>query len=129
LAARSRLWENILGTGFNFDIKINLGGGAFVCGESTALMASIEGKPGEPRAKYVHTADKGLWNRPSNLNNVETWANVPVIIAKGADWYGHRHGREQGTKIFPGGPGEERRSGGVPMGVHQGYGDSSAASA
>ena len=60
------LGENILGTGFNFDIKINLGGGAFVCGESTALMASIEGKPGEPRAKYVHTVEKGLWNRPSN---------------------------------------------------------------
>ncbi len=95
------LGENILGTGFNFDIKINLGGGAFVCGESTALMASIEGKPGEPRAKYVHTADKGLWNRPSNLNNVETWANVPVIIAKGADWYS-AIGTEgsKGTKIF-----------------------------
>ena len=95
------LGENILGTGFNFDIKINLGGGAFVCGESTALMSSIEGKPGEPRAKYVHTVDKGLWNRPSNLNNVETWANVPVIIAKGADWY-RDIGTEgsKGTKIF-----------------------------
>jgi len=95
------LGENILGAGFNFDIKINLGGGAFVCGESTALMASIEGKPGEPRAKYVHTADKGLWNRPSNLNNVETWANVPVIIAKGADWYSAiGTGGSKGTKIF-----------------------------
>jgi NADH:ubiquinone oxidoreductase subunit F (NADH-binding) len=64
-------------------------------------MASIEGKPGEPRAKYVHTADKGLWNRPSNLNNVETWANVPVIVAKGADWY-RNIGTEgsKGTKIF-----------------------------
>jgi NADH:ubiquinone oxidoreductase subunit F (NADH-binding)/Pyruvate/2-oxoacid:ferredoxin oxidoreductase delta subunit/(2Fe-2S) ferredoxin len=95
------LGENILGSGFNFDVKINLGGGAFVCGESTALMASIEGKPGEPRAKYVHTSDKGLWNRPSNLNNVETWANVPVIIAKGADWY-RTIGTEgsKGTKIF-----------------------------
>jgi len=95
------LGENILGTGFDFDIKSNLGGGAFVCGESTALMASIEGKPGEPRAKYVHTVDKGLWNRPSNLNNVETWANVPVIIAKGPDWY-RNIGTEgsKGTKIF-----------------------------
>ncbi|MBU4234133.1 MAG: 4Fe-4S binding protein [Desulfobacterales bacterium] len=95
------LGENIFGTGFNFDIKLNLGGGAFVCGESTALMASIEGKPGEPRAKYVHTVDKGLWNRPSNLNNVETWANVPVIIGKGADWY-RDIGTEgsKGTKIF-----------------------------
>ena len=95
------LGQNILGSGFSFDLKINLGGGAFVCGESTALMASIEGKPGEPRAKYVHTADKGLWNRPSNLNNVETWANVPVIIAKGADWY-RDIGTEgsKGTKIF-----------------------------
>jgi NADH:ubiquinone oxidoreductase subunit F (NADH-binding)/(2Fe-2S) ferredoxin len=95
------LGKNILGTGFDFDVKINLGGGAFVCGESTALMASIEGKPGEPRAKYVHTVDKGLWNRPSNLNNVETWANVPVIIAKGTDWY-RAIGTEgsKGTKIF-----------------------------
>jgi NADH:ubiquinone oxidoreductase subunit F (NADH-binding)/(2Fe-2S) ferredoxin len=103
LAARNAglLGENIFGTGFSFDIKINLGGGAFVCGESTALMASIEGKPGEPRAKYVHTVEKGLWNRPSNLNNVETWANVPLIIAKGADWY-REIGTEgsKGTKIF-----------------------------
>jgi NADH:ubiquinone oxidoreductase subunit F (NADH-binding)/NAD-dependent dihydropyrimidine dehydrogenase PreA subunit/(2Fe-2S) ferredoxin len=95
------LGQNILGTGFSFDIKINLGGGAFVCGESTALMASIEGKPGEPRAKYVHTVDKGLWDRPSNLNNVETWANVPVIIAKGADWYRDiGTAGSKGTKIF-----------------------------
>jgi NADH:ubiquinone oxidoreductase subunit F (NADH-binding)/(2Fe-2S) ferredoxin len=95
------LGKTIFGTGFSFDVKINLGGGAFVCGESTALMASIEGKPGEPRAKYVHTVDKGLWNRPSNLNNVETWANVPMIIAKGADWY-RDIGTEgsKGTKIF-----------------------------
>ncbi len=103
LAAREAglLGENIFGTGFSFDIKLNLGGGAFVCGESTALMASIEGKPGEPRAKYVHTVEKGLWNRPSNLNNVETWANVPLIIAKGADWY-RDIGTEgsKGTKIF-----------------------------
>jgi NADP-reducing hydrogenase subunit HndC len=95
------LGDNILGTGFNFDIQINRGAGAFVCGESTALMASIEGKPGEPRAKYVHTVEKGLWGRPTNLNNVETFANVPLIMDKGADWYnaiGSPGGR--GTKVF-----------------------------
>jgi len=95
------LGENLFGTGFNFDLKINLGGGAFVCGESTALMASIEGHPGEPKAKYVHTVEKGLWGRPSNLNNVETWANVPVIIGKGADWYKSiGTPGSTGTKIF-----------------------------
>ena len=74
------LGERILGTDFSFDIKINRGGGAFVCGESTALMASLEGKAGEPRSKYVHTVEHGLWDRPTNLNNVETWANVPHIV-------------------------------------------------
>jgi len=95
------LGDNILGSGFNFNVRINRGGGAFVCGESTALMASLEGKVGEPRAKYVHTVEKGLWNRPSDLNNVETWANVPLIINKGADWY-RTLGTEgsKGTKIF-----------------------------
>jgi NADH-quinone oxidoreductase subunit F len=95
------LGDNILGTGFNFDLKVNRGGGAFVCGESTALMASLEGKPGEPRAKYIHTSDKGLWDRPSNLNNVETWANIPLIINNGADWYS-AIGTEssKGTKVF-----------------------------
>ncbi|MCX5858638.1 MAG: 4Fe-4S binding protein, partial [Proteobacteria bacterium] len=95
------LGRNILGTGFSFDLKIAIGGGAFVCGESTALMSSIEGKRGEPRAKYIHTVEKGLWNRPSNLNNVETWANVPLVINKGAKWYS-RIGTEgsKGTKIF-----------------------------
>jgi len=95
------LGKDILGTGFSFDVKIAIGGGAFVCGESTALMSSIEGKRGEPRAKYVHTVEKGLWNRPSNLNNVETWANVPLIISKGAKWYS-RIGTQgsKGTKIF-----------------------------
>jgi len=68
-------------------VKVKQGGGAFVCGESTALMASLEGKPGEPRAKYIHTSEKGLWDRPSNLNNVETWANVPLIINNGPEWY------------------------------------------
>ena len=95
------LGKNILGTDFSFDIKLNLGGGAFVCGESTALMASLEGKPGEPRAKYIHTVEKGLWGRPSNLNNVETWANVPLIIEKGADWYKDiGTAGSKGTKIF-----------------------------
>jgi NADH-quinone oxidoreductase subunit F len=95
------LGDNILGSGFDFNVRINRGGGAFVCGESTALMASLEGKVGEPRAKYVHTVEKGLWNRPSDLNNVETWANVPLIINKGADWY-QTLGTEgsKGTKIF-----------------------------
>jgi NADH-quinone oxidoreductase subunit F len=95
------LGEDILGTGFDFRVTVNRGGGAFVCGESTALMASLEGRVGEPRAKYVHTVEKGLWNQPSNLNNVETWANVPLIILKGAKWY-NKIGTEKskGTKIF-----------------------------
>ena len=95
------LGDNIMGSGFGFDVKVNRGGGAFVCGESTALMASLEGKPGEPRAKYIHTSDKGLWDRPSNLNNVETWANIPLIINNGADWYS-AIGTEssKGTKVF-----------------------------
>ncbi len=95
------LGENILGSGFNFDVKVSRGGGAFVCGESTALMASIEGNVGEPRAKHIHTVISGLWDRPTNLNNVETWANVPVIIDRGADWY-TQIGTEgsKGTKIF-----------------------------
>ncbi|TKY91480.1 MAG: 4Fe-4S dicluster domain-containing protein [Candidatus Methanomarinus sp.] len=95
------LGKNILGSGFDFDISINRGGGAFVCGESTALMASLEGMPGEPRDKYIHTSEKGLWDRPSNLNNVETWANVPLIINKGADWYSSIGTQSsKGTKVF-----------------------------
>ncbi|MHC1745156.1 MAG: NADH-ubiquinone oxidoreductase-F iron-sulfur binding region domain-containing protein [Syntrophobacteraceae bacterium] len=95
------LGENILGTGFNFDIFINRGAGAFICGESTALMASLEGKIGEPRGKHIHTVEKGLWNRPSNLNNVETYANVPLIINKGGKWYASiGTERSKGTKIF-----------------------------
>jgi len=102
-AAREKgiLGKNILGTDFSFDIKINKGAGAFVCGESSALFASIEGRAGEPRAKYVHAVERGLWDRPTVLNNVETWANVPLIINKGADWYASI-GTEgsKGTKIF-----------------------------
>jgi len=95
------LGKNILSSGFDFDIKIKRGGGAFVCGESTALIASLEGRVGEPRAKYIHTSEQGLWGQPTNLNNVETWANVPVIINNGADWYA-QIGTEnsKGTKIF-----------------------------
>jgi NADH:ubiquinone oxidoreductase subunit F (NADH-binding)/(2Fe-2S) ferredoxin/NAD-dependent dihydropyrimidine dehydrogenase PreA subunit len=95
------LGKDILGSGFNFDVKVSRGGGAFVCGESTALMASIEGIVGEPRAKHIHTVVSGLYDRPTNLNNVETWANVPMIVDKGADWY-TKIGTEgsKGTKIF-----------------------------
>jgi NADH-quinone oxidoreductase subunit F len=95
------LGENILGSGFSFDVRINRGGGAFVCGESTALMASLEGKTGEPRAKYIHTVESGLWSRPSNLNNVETWANVPLIINRGASWFASiGTAKSKGTKMF-----------------------------
>ncbi|MFV1957298.1 MAG: NADH-ubiquinone oxidoreductase-F iron-sulfur binding region domain-containing protein [bacterium] len=95
------LGDNILGTGMKFDIEIARGGGAFVCGESTALMASLEGKVGEPRPKDVHTVEFGLWNKPSNLNNVETWANVPSIINNGADWFaGMGTEGSKGTKIL-----------------------------
>ena len=103
------LGKNIFDKGFDFDIKIVRGAGAFVCGESTALMASIEGRPGEPRAKYVHTIEKGLWDKPSCLNNVETWANVPQIILNGAQWFASigtgdvsedPWGGSKGTKVF-----------------------------
>jgi len=95
------LGKDILGSGFDFDIHISRGGGAFVCGESTALMASLEGNPGRPRAKYIHTVEKGFRQGPSNLNNVETWANVPYIINKGADWFASiGTERSKGTKIF-----------------------------
>jgi len=95
------LGSNILGSGHSFRIRIVRGGGAFVCGESTALMASLEGQVGEPRAKFIHTAEQGVWNKPSNLNNVETWANVPLIIQNGAGWF-TSIGTEgsKGTKIF-----------------------------
>ena len=102
-AARERgfLGANILGSGFDFDVRISRGGGAFVCGESTALMASLEGRVGRPRSKYVHTVEKGFKDSPSNLNNVETWANVPVIINRGRDWYASiGTNNSKGTKIF-----------------------------
>ena len=95
------LGKNILGSGFNFDVEIAKGGGAFVCGESTALIASIEGRVGEPRSKQVHTVTRGLWEKPTNLNNVETWANVPLIINKGSQWFSSiGTEKSKGTKIF-----------------------------
>ncbi len=95
------LGKDILGSGFDFTVQVHQGAGAFVCGESTALMTAIEGRVGEPRPKYVRSNIKGLWDKPSVLNNVETWANVPLIINKGADWF-TQFGTEgsSGTKIF-----------------------------
>lgn len=96
------LGENILGSGFSFDIEIARGGGAFICGESTALIASLEGRAGEPRDKqHLHTVESGLWDKPTVLNNVETWANVPFIINNGAEWYSSIGTKNsKGTKIF-----------------------------
>ncbi|NOZ87658.1 MAG: NADH-quinone oxidoreductase subunit NuoF [Deltaproteobacteria bacterium] len=103
------LGKNILDQGFDFDISIHLGAGAFVCGESTALMASMEGRVGEPRAKYIHTVEHGLWDRPTNLNNVETYANVPQIMLRGSKWFTSigtgdvsksPWGGSKGTKVF-----------------------------
>jgi NADH-quinone oxidoreductase subunit F len=98
---RGLLGENILGTGFNFSVHISKGAGAFVCGEETALIASIEGRIGEPQQRPPFPAVRGLWKSPTNINNVETWGNVPLIINKGADWFS-RTGTDgsKGTKIF-----------------------------
>ncbi|MFC1940982.1 NADH-ubiquinone oxidoreductase-F iron-sulfur binding region domain-containing protein [Chloroflexota bacterium] len=95
------LGEDILGSRFSFDVDVARGGGAFVCGESTALMASLEGKVGEPRPKDVHTVVDGLWHKPTALNNVETWANIPSIILNGADWFASKGTKgSKGTKIL-----------------------------
>jgi len=95
------LGENIFGSGHDFRIRISRGAGAFVCGESTALMASLEGRVGEPRAKYIHTVESGLWSKPSCLNNVETWNNVPVVMARGSEWYASiGTEKSKGTKVF-----------------------------
>jgi NADH:ubiquinone oxidoreductase subunit F (NADH-binding)/(2Fe-2S) ferredoxin len=95
------LGKNILGSGFSFTVKVHRGAGAFVSGESSALMTAIEGRVGEPRPKYIHTSVEGLWEKPSNLNNVETWANVPLVINKGAKWYSSIGTKDsKGTKIF-----------------------------
>ena len=89
------LGENILGTGFNFDIEIRLGAGAFVCGEETALMQSIEGKRGMPMPKPPFPAVSGLWGKPTIINNVETFANIVPIILKGAEWFSSNRYREK----------------------------------
>ena len=95
------LGEDILASGFDFDVKIVRGAGAFVCGESSALMQSLEGKVGEPRPKHFHATERGLWDCPTALNNVETWANIPLIINNGADWFASLGTeRSKGTKTF-----------------------------
>lgn len=95
------LGEKIFGTEFSFDVHIKQGAGAFVCGESSALRASIEGLPGEPTVKYDHATEKGLWGKPTVLNNVETFANVPIIVDKGSDWYSSMGtDTSKGTKVF-----------------------------
>jgi NADH-quinone oxidoreductase subunit F len=95
------LGDDILGFGFDFDIEIRVGSGAFVCGEETALMASIEGKIGEPRPRPPYPAQSGLWGKPTNINNVKTWANIPLIIRNGADWFASvGTEKSKGTMIF-----------------------------
>jgi len=95
------LGENILGSGFDFDIEIRLGAGAFVCGEETALIASIEGRAGDPHPRPPYPATRGLWGMPTVINNVKTWASVPIIVAKGAEWYaGIGTEKSSGTMIF-----------------------------
>ncbi|MFC1631280.1 NADH-ubiquinone oxidoreductase-F iron-sulfur binding region domain-containing protein [Candidatus Omnitrophota bacterium] len=113
------LGKHVLGTDFSFEIKIARGGGAFVCGESSALMASLQGKVGEPRPKDIHTTEKGFQELPTNLNNVETWANVPSIINRGAAWFAAKGtAQSKGTKIFAL-TGQIRNTGlvEVPMGI------------
>lgn len=95
------LGKDILGSGFDFDVNLRLGARSFVGGESTAIMHAIEGKPSEPRAKHVHTTDKGLWERPTCLNNVKTWAIVPEIIRQGGDWFAAiGTEKSKGTQVF-----------------------------
>ncbi len=95
------LGDNILGSGFSFDIELRYGAGAFVCGEETALIRSLEGERGEPTSKPPFPAEKGFWGKPSNVNNVETFANIPVIFLKGADWFASiGTEKSKGTKVF-----------------------------
>jgi len=121
------LKQKILGTDFSFDIHIHRGAGAFVCGESSALMVSMSGHAGEPRAKYVRSAEKGFRDKPTILNNVETWANIPVIIEKGFEWFAsigsgdvskNPWNGSSGTKVFSL-VGDIRNTGlvEVPMGI------------
>jgi NADH:ubiquinone oxidoreductase subunit F (NADH-binding)/ferredoxin/(2Fe-2S) ferredoxin len=95
------LGNDVIGQGFSFKIKISQGAGAFVCGEETSLIASIEGRPPEPRLRPPFPVESGVWDKPTNINNVETWSNIPVIIARGGDWFA-RIGTEKskGTKVF-----------------------------
>jgi NADH-quinone oxidoreductase subunit F len=95
------LGKNILGSGFDFKVEVHRGAGAFVCGEETALILSLEGKPGEPRSRPPYPATRGLWGKPTNINNVETWANVPLIINRGAERFNQfGTAKSKGTKIF-----------------------------
>jgi len=95
------LGDDILGSGFSFDLEVRMGAGAFVCGEETALMASIEGKRGEPKPRPPFPAQKGLWGEPSNINNVETYSNVPQIILNGPEWFASLgYEKSKGTKTF-----------------------------
>jgi NADH-quinone oxidoreductase subunit F len=95
------LGKNLFEKGFNFDLELRIGAGAFVCGEETALMRSIEGRRGQPMPRPPFPAQRGLWNKPTNINNVETWAAVPVVIRKGAAWYSAiGTERTKGTKVF-----------------------------
>ena len=113
------LGQNILGSGFDFDIEIRLGAGAFVCGEETALLQSLEGKRGMPQPRPPFPAVKGLWGKPTVINNVETWANIPVIITKGGNWFSKIGTPDsRGTKVFAL-TGKIRNSGlvEVPMGT------------
>ncbi len=99
--AQGYLGKNLFGTDFSLKIKVKLGAGAFVCGEETALIASIEGERGMPRAKPPFPANKGLWGKPTIINNVETFANIPQIITKGAAWYASvGSGKSKGTKVI-----------------------------
>jgi len=116
---RGLLGQNILGSDFDFKIKISRGAGAFVCGEETALIAGIEGRSGEPRPRPPYPAEKGLWDQPTNINNVKTWANVPAIITRGPEWFasvGTEHSK--GTMVFSL-VGKVRNTGlvEVPMGI------------
>jgi NADH-quinone oxidoreductase subunit F len=119
MAEYGLLGDNILGSGFSFHLKIKEGAGAFVCGEETAMIASIEGKRGMPRSRPPFPANSGLWGKPTNINNVETWANVSAILEKGAEWYaGYGTEKSKGTKTFAL-AGKINRTGliEVPMGI------------
>jgi NADH:ubiquinone oxidoreductase subunit F (NADH-binding)/(2Fe-2S) ferredoxin/ferredoxin len=99
--AHGILGKNILGTNVSFDVEISRGAGAFVCGEETSLIASAEGRAGEPRSRPPYPAESGFRGKPTNINNVETWANVPVIIERGGDWFaGIGTEKSKGTKVF-----------------------------